>query len=344
MVEMLPGRDAPEPTSAEVRIADLGTSPGKRTGRRRWLVVAAAAVAAALLLAAGTVLVQRTGDDRIRTRPPAGPSPSTTTVPTPPKAGQLVVSAWFGGDLGAYLLYADGRLLWVDDTGGTPGFVEQRLTPEGVERVRSEFLATGLFDDGLRGHGDPRDSTLPSTGGSCGPVFALLCVRDDGRLLRRDAWFGLSPEEQLLRDNLRTLPWSLPPTDWADQQITAYQPANYFVCFIAPPGAILDPSEALPEALKALPPRAEKLLEGREADTPTGFQGGAPCFEVTAGNARVLADELVDAFGTPTQAFESELGFAIWVDVDRPHVKRFGITFQQLLPNGDIALYYPALA
>ena len=49
---------------------------------------------------------------------------------------------------GAWYLYADGRLIWIVDYPPSPdfSFVEQRLTPEGVERVRSEFLSTGLFD------------------------------------------------------------------------------------------------------------------------------------------------------------------------------------------------------
>jgi hypothetical protein len=40
----------------------------------------------------------------------------------------------------------------------------------------------------------------------------------------------------------------------------------------------------------------------------------------------------------------TEYGFEITANVNRPHLKRFGITFNQLLPSGGIALYYPAWA
>jgi hypothetical protein len=259
-----------------------------------------------------------------------------------PKTGELVAFAWRGGDLGAYLLYADGRLIWLDDVPGTPGWVEQRLTPEGVERIRSEFLSTGLFGPGKGPFGqEPREVTGPPP--TCSPAWASLCVRDDGRLLARGVG-GMSPEEQLLVDHLGTLPSSLPPTDWADQQIKAYVPSKYAVCvgaalprgpFTAPP----DPSNAL----KALPARAAKLLRRRRSD----FSGGSACFEVTIGKARVLANELVNAFGAPGGAggpTKEKYQFEIEADVNRPHVKRIAIQFWQLLPDGEIAFYYPAVA
>jgi hypothetical protein len=47
-------------------------------------------------------------------------------------------------------VYADGRVIWeIGD--GDPGYLQMRLTPEGVERLRSRSVSTGLFeqDQGL---------------------------------------------------------------------------------------------------------------------------------------------------------------------------------------------------
>src|SRR5512133_89233 len=42
-------------------------------------------------------------------------------------------------------IYADGRVIWpIGD--GDPGYLQMRLTPEAVERLRSRAASTGLFD------------------------------------------------------------------------------------------------------------------------------------------------------------------------------------------------------
>jgi hypothetical protein len=42
-------------------------------------------------------------------------------------------------------IYADGRVIWpIGD--GDPGYLQMRLTPEAVERLRSRAVSTGLFD------------------------------------------------------------------------------------------------------------------------------------------------------------------------------------------------------
>jgi hypothetical protein len=58
----------------------------------------------------------------------------------------------------AVWVYADGRVIWGDTGGiypaGTPtdgatGFVEQQLTPSGVDFLQTQVLATGLFEHDL---------------------------------------------------------------------------------------------------------------------------------------------------------------------------------------------------
>jgi hypothetical protein len=349
--------DAAPPAGAgdaqvEVKVVDFEPARRERTARRRLLVVAAAAVAVAV--AAVTVLVERTRDDGIRSRVPAGPGQSVTTVPTPPtsafsdpgfdalmrsqgqapstpKRGELVASAWHGGDLGAYYLYADGRLIWLDDVTDTPGWVEQRLTSEAVERIRTEFLSSGLFEA-------RREVT------NCN-VLPVLCVRDDGRLFGRSV-VPVTPEEQSLVDHLRALPLSVLSTDSADQQIKEYVPAKYAVCFEAalPRGPLTVPPDPS-VALKALPARAARLLRGHRVTRQIMGGPGTSCFEVSTGSARVVATEVVNAFGTQRLTLgRTKSSFEIEASANRSNPKRFSIGFQQLLPDGGIAFYYPKLA
>ena len=69
-----------------------------------------------------------------------------------PAVGQLVLnvqtrSQSFDPDFVEVAVYADGRVIWGPDERG--GYVEQQLTPEGVERLRSRALSTGLFERDL---------------------------------------------------------------------------------------------------------------------------------------------------------------------------------------------------
>jgi hypothetical protein len=185
----------------------------RRPRRRRLLVLAIAAVVVAIAGVSvavsrddgdaeagranrGTSSASRTAPDVLSTSttiPPEERLPPTTAgdasttapllpegAPSTPPVGELVASiAHPSFEDGVYLLYADGRLItWarqagVGQAGVGGGFVEQRLTPEGVERVRSEFIASGQF----------APNPPPGTVGDCSA--GGVCVRgDDGRLHR----------------------------------------------------------------------------------------------------------------------------------------------------------------
>jgi hypothetical protein len=94
---------------------------------------------------------------KVAARPTLAPSgfeglvalPPADAVPSMPEAGKLIESHWVdGGGLpyrGMARLYADGRLIWnryYSDPEGlnsrTTGYLEQRLTPEGVSLVQAE--------------------------------------------------------------------------------------------------------------------------------------------------------------------------------------------------------------
>ena len=89
--------------------------------------------------------------------PPPGAQPSS------PQRGEGVLDigsctgepSEISGWNGSLTVFADGRLVWAQDAdlpqGANPlwtGYLEQRLTPEGVELMRSELLASGLLRPG----------------------------------------------------------------------------------------------------------------------------------------------------------------------------------------------------
>jgi hypothetical protein len=279
----------------------------RERGRRRHIVVLAAALLVAVV---GTASAFSTVREFVLDRgfvglPPVGAAPSA------PESGELVLR-WSGGSAtharphwrgfvdapfaGAWV-YADGRMIWQRDgqlpEGAnelTSGYLEQRLTPEGVELLRSEVV--GLLDrsrallETVPADDDPRPGPFgglalfvpldyPSHHGSAE-------VRDGDRLVRLQ-WRGIGAEkgsqrfheilddlrerfegtiatpEQLsaLRrvDALLTDPASvLPSSAWAVREVRAYVPSHYGVCIDTSP-----PKDAS-QVLSLLPPRAAEVL------------------------------------------------------------------------------------
>src|SRR5215211_1476572 len=78
---------------------------------------------------------------------PASKVGAGTTARSEPAVGETVLH--LQGDV-EVAIYADGRVLWAIGD-GDPGYLQRRLTPEGVERLRSRAVSTGLFeqDQGL---------------------------------------------------------------------------------------------------------------------------------------------------------------------------------------------------
>jgi hypothetical protein len=232
---------------------------------------------------------------------PEGLEPST------PARGELVLSFFVGhtsGDPGRYHLdlYADGRLIrqklgegyaGIDDRPST-GNVEQRLTPEGVELIRSEVLSTGLFDEDLH---------LGDVGGL---PFGHIGVRDGDRLANLtwgDIGTGARPvttptTEQVnallqLDRRLEDLSW-LPASAWEDQEMRPFVPSRYSLCLETGETTRLD------RALASLPRSAEDQLRAWDLtySENTYSEGWYWCSVVTTERARALA-ELLDEAGVP---------------------------------------------
>ena len=155
--------------------------------------------------------------------PPEGATSST------PERGELVVEflCCQGGTEGLpnlILVYADGRLIW-ERQGDLPegandfdtGLLEQRLTPEGVELIRSEVLS----------------ARLPEQNPDC---FTGTRVRDGGRLVTVGACGGETlTQAQIdalsgLSDRLYDVASWLPESAWEDRTIRGYVPSRFQVC------------------------------------------------------------------------------------------------------------------
>ena len=265
--------------------------------RRRRLVALAAA---ALVVAVGTASAFGTVRDLFLDRgfiglPPVGATPSA------PESGELVLywmgrSAtharphWRGGYVAPLVrvwVYADGRMIWSRE-GAIPaganevtsGYLEQRLTPEGVELLRSRLVATGLFDRSLtlvfpRGTEKvPMPLTRAGEPVSCPRadihrgevVVRLRCVGPDDPASRGHTRVSLDQLSALRRvDALFTDTVSvLPASAWAARKVRAYVPSNYAVCMDTSP-----PKEAS-QLLSLLPTRAADILRGKNR---TRFDG-----------------------------------------------------------------------
>jgi hypothetical protein len=234
-------------------------TPTQLDARRRWPIIAVAAAAVVLLVAA-LVVATRSGDptghvpaERPTTEvarrvgfpglPPEGTPPST------PERGQFVldISLCSSGPNDGFSVFADGRLI----SSVSNRLVEQRLTPEGVELIRSEFLASGLL-------GTHDDECVE--GGYHGHV-------DNGEL--HGDGFSAPPDELVSR---LADPWSwLPASAWEDGEIKAFVASEYSVLIYGASGGSTsihpsDPAPELPTAVQELV-RAERW-ECQSLDPP----------------------------------------------------------------------------
>jgi hypothetical protein len=310
-MEMIEERDRYERAFGQFRMPEPAWDRlvDRRHRKRRNQRVVAGVVGMAIFLAAiwlvssgGLLHGTRPGTPRPTATP--APRPQTQPVdptelppegaaPSMPAQGELVVGFVYGhtfGDPGAVFvnLYADGRLIWDrwDGSQQLPGWKEQRLTPEGVELMRSEFISTGLFD---------HDLDLTSIHGL---YFGRIQVRNGDRLVRvawGDQVAGRRPQgttaEQaaaLKRLDARLADpaaW-LPARAWEDPTIRRYVASRYVISFQWREQEV--PSMGLSRLLDSLPRPAKVRLRaaGITRSTYTNLVG---TYEVW--NASVSTEE-----------------------------------------------------
>jgi hypothetical protein len=254
-------------------------------GRRRWLerfrfaprrrlvvVLAAVAVATAVTTAGWAIVREVVFHESVVGLPPVGATPSA------PESGELVIQYRFdtedigAADGGRGWVYADGRLLTADarpmtlrensalPEAATPwssGLLEQRLTPEGVELMRSEIVSTGLFE-----HHEPA--------GRMSSPHNVIQVRIGDRLVRAQAKGAAASDEfpKRLRERLANPASWLPASAWANRRLRPYVPSRYDVFY----GGLIQTVERS-SLLPLLPAAAEDLLRSKEAVPRHGKTG-----------------------------------------------------------------------
>jgi hypothetical protein len=314
--------------------------------------------------------------------PPEGATPST------PESGELVLhwegrtATLDGAPLVRAWVYADGRIIssqTASRSGRIPeganeltsGYLEQRLTPDGVELLRSEVV--GLLDRSrtLVETVPPDDDPLPSPfgdlalfvpgdNGFSGVRWGWVEVRDGDRLVRLQ-WRGFQENPDFLReyfegtvatpeqvsdlrriDALATDPASvLPSSAWAVRKIRAYVPTHYEVCMDT------SPPKDVSQLLSLLPAQSAdvlrgKSLKGSEGDLVEGREGGRTvvigrsasyCAKLTTEEARVVAKPF--SGGAPDPRFHGvRLGYRLAEPV--ANLDPTSIWFEPYFPHGQI--------
>jgi hypothetical protein len=324
--------------------------------RRRRLVVVLAAVAIVAVGAASALAMRALVLDKgFIGLPPVGATPSSS------EPAELEIFFWVGGPnwkLGRSRawVYADGRVIWLREGADIPeaanplstGFLEQRLTSEGVERLRSEIAAAGDFGspDELAPPGKPPcpEGVSPSEG-NCQPptpepapdapitvpFHTPIDVAGLGTLVHVDHARDLNRLQVRLSD-----PGSwLPASAWADQDIRAYVASKYRVCYSGWP-----PDEPVEQSrIVSLFPASTRDLLG-SATERQGPLFGSPghfrpsheyCFDATTDEARALVAAL-DAAG-----LERKGAFRLNYDIlDGGPDPKGSLYFEPYLPHGEI--------
>ena len=315
-------RPAAEPRPGRDRPWRVHSFPGVRWrhGHRRRLVVLAAVALVAVATASAFAVRAFVIDKGIVGLPPVGATPST------PENGVLEMEYWVNGreTRSRNWVYADGRLIRL---GAPPrrGFLEQRLTREGVKLLRSEILSAGGF-----GHAQPPPGST-SLNETFGP--ADIQVRKGDRLVPLRWARDLKHLEARL-----TNPGSwLPASAWKQPKIRAYVPSRFRVCATAVVVPDLDKPrlgrfvQMGPARIVALlPEAAQNVLRGRDWNARPG---PSRCFAVTTNEARSLAKAL-DGAGPADARKGGTIRLHYKFDAPGPS-RQVWIDFDPFLPHGE---------
>jgi hypothetical protein len=306
------------PGAAQVRRAALH----KRAVRRRkagGLAVVAVGIVALFAVVDPLAGARRT---HVPVAPPAHSTrfaglPSTATPASVPAEGRLVLN--ISPESGAtWNVYADGRIVWqrwsrrgagdplVIPPGADPSqttYVQQRLTPHGVQLLVSRILATGhavgLFDKSI---------VLGNEASEKDEIAAWYQVCNNGHLnhaqvvppsyLESNARKLETPAQRRALAQITNLvddPSSLlPASAWADRTIRPYVPSHYLIVFdrYAP-----DPAK-LPSPAKEVLAEFQPLLHNAVQT-------------VTTDQARALMAALAGVGVPVVQNYASDLGFDV---------------------------------
>jgi hypothetical protein len=319
----------------------IGFAPGRSLAFTLVLLALLGTIAAGALIAGGQafrrdpveILTDRAFVEPFVGLPPEGAAPSV------PESGELVLS--FAGrvhslglDFHRMWLYADGRLIWKSNLEGssagwtlrfgtsqpTTAVIEQRLTPAGVELLRSRTLAAGLRDRvGRVGWNLP------------GVLWGGLVVHDGERLVEA-AWTD--------RDlpGLLAVPSSwLPASAWEDPRIGAFVPSRYAVCLNhGVPAGVTGVAPA--EIWDLLPEPARAVIRSKAigGPVPDWNENDSRClYEIPHDDVATIAAALDDAGLRPDPQ-----GLLTFDGIEIPSSEWEGaVQILVVIPDGDVVCY-----
>jgi len=348
--EPLPGDWADVVGRVGARKGRRPLAPGTVGHRRRRLLVVLAVVALVAVVSASALAVRAFFIDKgFIGIPPVGATPST------PERGELVLSAYgvTKHSRNKVWVYRDGRLISQRElrpgikhppgsaNRDSTGLLERRLTPNGVERLQSEILSTGLF-----GHDREFEMARPV------PFFNYIDVRNGGRLVRV-VWHQDPPYksehayplatraeatvlQRLIARVTEPESW-LPSSAWRDRRVRAYVPAKFELWYGAWPLTV-----TYSRVLKQLPAPAREVLRATKARRMRGLVGTAGdlvpaytyVYTVTTEEARSLRAALVDA-GLEVDWRVDDVALAYLVGARHANAGAISITFVPILPHDE---------
>jgi hypothetical protein len=317
----------------------LATRALMRRARRRRAGTVAVAGAVLMAVTFGGVtlgrslLVEGTIEPADRPQPPstAGPGrvgfiglPPEGATPSSPISSELVLH-YFGPDPAGWgksnaWVYADGRLI-VEREANIPeganasstGFLEQRLTSEGVETMRTYVVS----------HGEPVLGEPPDT--------MELRVRLGGRVVDLDPARAFDPDRLLEAES-----W-LPESAWEDKRLRAYVPSEFAVCYDGGRQSI-----APRRFVESLPAAAADLLRNKDWVPVMGMSTGGVsevaeyCWVVSTDEAGTIVGALGRAGVLWGGSRSYVLDFVLEVRTSpEADPKEASIGFEPVLPNGD---------
>jgi hypothetical protein len=342
---------------------DVLTRSGAQERRRSVVMLAVAVLAAVVATASAFGVRAFVLDEGFVGLPPVGATPST------PENGELVLSYFGDGPEGSdgkrrSWLYADGRLVWLQDgsfpDGANPvstGFLEQRLTPEGVELLRSEALSTGYWGNepplpppegppcpkgvspgtivGAATVGCVPRTAPPSPDATVSvPFYLFIVVPGEGRLLRVDRARDLDR----LVERLANLASWLPASAWAAREVRAYVPSRFSVCYGSWDA---DPPLSPARTLDLLPASAGDILRGKPTtrfETLVGAPGNFQpkqdtCVDLPTDEARRLTETLDEA---GVERWMPKLRLAYRFEAATSGRETVHVYLEPYLPHGEI--------
>jgi hypothetical protein len=321
----------------------IGFAPGRSPALTLVLLALLGTIAAGALIAGGQafrrgpveILTDRAFVEPFVGLPPEGAAPSV------PESGELVLSfagrvRSLGLDFHRMWLYTDGRLIWKSNLEGsssgwklrfgasepTTAVIEQRLTPEGVELMRSRVMAAGLRDI------EPADGITDGTAWNRpGVLWGGLLVHDGDRLVDADWSDSELPE-------LLAAPTSwIPESAWEDERIGAFVPSRYAVCLGHGVPAGVAPEDSS-ELWELLPEPTRNLIRSLAIVDPIQewHQQDARClYEVSTDDIAAVAAGLENA------GLHKDLTSLTYSGIEVPSSEWDGmVQLLVVVPNGDV--------